>query len=186
MGEDITAGEIGIYLLNRVEVTLKDDSRAEGILQNIAAETITVEGREIMLSDVADIRLVGELTDYDVMRDTGMIGNFTFAPEGCRDATELELMRYGDFACTVSCHLKLAAGKICADDIRLVSHTHKVCVEKLSQTEAIYRFLMDHFIFPECTPDERLYRELLRLTELCEDGERRTAARKYHVFAGSD
>lgn len=47
MGEDITAGEIGIYLLNRVEVTLKDDSRAEGILQNIAAETITVEGREI-------------------------------------------------------------------------------------------------------------------------------------------
>ena len=43
MGEDITAGEIGIYLLNRVEVTLKDDSRAEGILQNIAAETITVE-----------------------------------------------------------------------------------------------------------------------------------------------
>ena len=45
MGEDITVREIGIYLLNRVEVTLKDDSRAEGILQNIAAETITVEGR---------------------------------------------------------------------------------------------------------------------------------------------
>lgn len=103
MGEDITVREIGIYLLNRVEVTLKDDSRAEGILQNIAAETITVEGREIMLSDVADIRLAGELTDYDVMRDTGMIGNFTFAPEACRDAAELELMRYGDFACTVSC-----------------------------------------------------------------------------------
>ena len=148
MGEDITVREIGIYLLNRVEVTLKDDSRAEGILQNIAAETITVEGREIMLSDVADIRLAGKLTDYDVMRDTGMIGNFTFEPEGCCDAAELELMRYGDFACTV--------------------------------------FLMEHFIFPECTPDERLYRELLRLTELCEDGERRTAARKYHVFAGSD
>ena len=128
-------------------MTLKDDSRAEGILQNIAAETITVEGREIMLSDVADIRLVGELTDYDVMRDTGMIGNFTFAPEGCRDAMELELMRYGDFACTVSCHLKLAAGKICADDIRLVSHTHKVCVEKLSQTEAIYRFFDGSFYF---------------------------------------
>ena len=123
MGEDITVREIGIYLLNRVEVTLKDDSRAEGILQNIAAETITVEGREIMLSDVADIRLAGELTDYDVMRDTGMIGNFTFAPEACRDAAELELMRYGDFACTVSCHLKLASGKICADDIRLVSYT---------------------------------------------------------------
>ena len=120
MGEDITVREIGIYLLNRVEVTLKDDSRAEGILQNIAAEAITVEGREIMLSDVADIRLAGELTDYDVMRDTGMIGNFTFAPEACRDAAELELMRYGDFACTVSCHLKLASGKICADDIRLV------------------------------------------------------------------
>ena len=102
MGEDITVREIGIYLLNRVEVTLKDDSRAEGILQNIAAETITVEGREIMLSDVADIRLAGELTDYDVMRDTGMIGNFTCAPEACRDAAELELMRYGDFACTVS------------------------------------------------------------------------------------
>ena len=135
MGEDITVRESGIYLLNRVEVTLKDDSRAEGILQNIAAETITVEGREIMLSDVAD------------MRDTGMIGNFTFAPEGCRDATELELMRYGDFACTVSCHLKLAAGKICADDIRLVSHTHKVCVEKLSQTEAIYRFFDGSFYF---------------------------------------
>ena len=47
MGEDITVREIGIYLLNRVEVTLKDDSRVEGILQNIAAETITVEGREI-------------------------------------------------------------------------------------------------------------------------------------------
>ena len=59
MGEDITVRESGIYLLNRVEVTLKDDSRAEGILQNIAAETITVEGREIMLSDVADIRLAG-------------------------------------------------------------------------------------------------------------------------------
>lgn len=27
MGEDITVREIGIYLLNRVEVTLKDDSR---------------------------------------------------------------------------------------------------------------------------------------------------------------
>ena len=94
MGEDITVRESGIYLLNRVEVTLKDDSRAEGILQNIAAETITVEGREIMLSDVADIRLAGELTDYNVMRDTGMIGNFTFAPEACRDAAELELMRY--------------------------------------------------------------------------------------------
>ena len=26
---------------------------------------------------------------------------------------------------------------------------------------------MEHFIFPECTSDERLYRELLRLTELC-------------------
>ena len=148
MGEDITVRESGIYLLNRVEVTLKDDSRAEGILQNIAAETITVEGREIMLSDVADIRLAGELTDYNVMRDTGMIGNFTFAPEACRDAAELELMRYGDFACTVSCHLKLAAGKICADDIRLVSHTHKVCVEKLSQTEAIYRFFDGSFFFP--------------------------------------
>lgn len=147
MGEDITVRESGIYLLNRVEVTLKDDSRAEGILQNIAAETITVEGREIMLSDVADIRLAGELTDYNVMRDTGMIGNFTFTPEACRDAAELELMRYGDFACTVSCHLKLAAGKICADDIRLVSHTHKVCVEKLSQTEAIYRFFDGSFYF---------------------------------------
>ena len=79
MGEDITVRESGIYLLNRVEVTLKDDSRAEGILQNIAAETITVEGREIMLSDVADIRLAGELTDYNVMRDTGMIGNFTIS-----------------------------------------------------------------------------------------------------------
>ena len=133
MGEDITVRESGIYLLNRVEVMLKDDSRAEGILQDSAAETITVEGREIMLSDVADIRLVGELTDYDVMRDTGMIGNFTFAPEGCRDATELELMRYGDFACTVSCHLKLAAGKICA--------------EKLSQTAAIYRFFDGTFYF---------------------------------------
>ena len=146
MGEDITVREIGIYLLNRVEVTLKDDSRAEGILQNIAAETITVEGREIMLSDVADIRLAGELTDYDVMRDTGMIGNFTFAPEACRDAAELELMRYGDFACTVSCHLKLAAGKICAEDIRLVSHTHKICAEKLSQTAAIYRFFDGTFL----------------------------------------
>ena len=146
MGEDITVREIGIYLLNRVEVTLKDDSRAEGILQNIAAETITVEGREIMLSDVADIRLAGELTDYDVMRDTGMIGNFTFAPEACRDAAELELMRYGDFACTVSCHLKLASGKICADDIRLVSHTHKICAEKLSQTAAIYRFFDGTFL----------------------------------------
>lgn len=151
MGEDITVREIGIYLLNRVEVTLKDDSRAEGILQNIAAETITVEGREIMLSDVADIRLAGELTDYDVMRDTGMIGNFTFAPEACRDAAELELMRYGDFACTVSCHLKLAAGKICAEDIRLVSHTHKICAEKLSQTAAIYRFLMEHFWWADCS-----------------------------------
>lgn len=146
MGEDITVREIGIYLLNRVEVTLKDDSRAEGILQNIAAETITVEGREIMLSDVADIRLAGELTDYDVMRDTGMIGNFTFAPEACRDAAELELMRYGDFACTVSCHLKLASGKICADDIRLVSHTHKICAEKLSRTAAIYRFFDGTFL----------------------------------------
>lgn len=146
MGEDITVREIGIYLLNRVEVTLKDDSRAEGILQNIAAETITVEGREIMLSDVADIRLAGELTDYDVMRDTGMIGNFTFAPEACRDAAELELMRYGDFACTVSCHLKLASGKICADDIRLVSHTHKICAEKLSRTAAIYSFFDGTFL----------------------------------------
>lgn len=146
MGEDITVREIGIYLLNRVEVTLKDDSRAEGILQNIAAETITVEGREIMLSDVADIRLAGELTDYDVMRDTGMIGNFTFAPEACRDAAELELMRYGDFACTVSCHLKLASGKICAEDIRLVSHTHKICAEKLSRTAAIYRFFDGTFL----------------------------------------
>ena len=27
MGEDITAGEIGIYVLNRVEVTLKDDRK---------------------------------------------------------------------------------------------------------------------------------------------------------------
>ena len=146
MGEDITVREIGIYLLNRVEVTLKDDSRAEGILQNIAAETITVEGREIMLSDVADIRLAGELTDYNVMRDTGMIGNFTFAPEACRDAAELELMRYGDFACTVSCHLKLASGKICADDIRLVSHIHKICAEKLSRTAAIYRFFDGTFL----------------------------------------
>lgn len=146
MGEDITVREIGIYLLNRVEVTLKDDSRAEGILQNIAAETITVEGREIMLSDVADIRLAGELTDYDVMRDTGMIGNFTFAPEACRDAAELELMRYGDFACTVSCHLKLASGKICADDIRLVSHTHKICAEKLSRTAAIYSLFDGTFL----------------------------------------
>ena len=118
MGEDITVRESGIYLLNRVEVTLKDDSRAEGILQNITAETITVEGREIMLSDVADIRLAGELTDYDVMRDTGMIGNFTFAPEACRDAAELELMRYGDFACTVSCHLKLASGRWRTPDCR--------------------------------------------------------------------
>lgn len=147
MGEDITVREIGIYLLNRVEVTLKDDSRAEGILQNIAAETITVEGREIMLSDVADIRLAGELTDYDVMRDTGMIGNFTFEPEGCCDAAELELMRYGDFACTVSCHLKLAAGKICAEDIRLVSHTHKICAEKLSRTAAIYSLFDGSFYF---------------------------------------
>ena len=146
MGEDITVRESGIYLLNRVEVTLKDDSRAEGILQNITAETITVEGREIMLSDVADIRLAGELTDYDVMRDTGMIGNFTFAPEACRDAAELELMRYGDFACTVSCHLKLASGKICADDIRLVSHTHKICAEKLSRTAAIYSFFDGTFL----------------------------------------
>ena len=146
MGEDITVRESGIYLLNRVEVTLKDDSRAEGILQNIAAETITVEGREIMLSDVADIRLAGELTDYNVMRDTGMIGNFTFAPEACRDAAELELMRYGDFACTVSCHLKLASGKICADDIRLVSHIHKICAEKLSRTAAIYRFFDGTFL----------------------------------------
>lgn len=146
MGEDITVREIGIYLLNRVEVTLKDDSRAEGILQNIAAEAITVEGREIMLSDVADIRLAGELTDYDVMRDTGMIGNFTFAPEACRDAAELELMRYGDFACTVSCHLKLASGKICADDIRLVSHIHKICAEKLSQTAAIYSLFDGTFL----------------------------------------
>ena len=146
MGEDITVREIGIYLLNRVEVTLKDDSRAEGILQNIAVETITVEGREIMLSDVADIRLAGELTDYDVMRDTGMIGNFTFAPEACRDAAELELMRYGDFACTVSCHLKLASGKICADDIRLVSHTHKICAEKLSRTAAIYSLFDGTFL----------------------------------------
>lgn len=45
MGEDITVREIGIYLLNRVEVTLKDDSRAEGILQNIAAETIICRGQ---------------------------------------------------------------------------------------------------------------------------------------------
>ena len=80
MGEDITVREIGIYLLNRVEVTLKDDSRAEGILQNIAAETITVEGREIMLSDVADIRLAGELTDYDVMRDTSRMSSAQIFP----------------------------------------------------------------------------------------------------------
>ena len=74
--EDITVREVG-SIKTGVEVTLKDDSRAEGTAEHCSGDDHVVEGREIMLSDVADIRS-GEPDMIDAMIPEH--GNFTFAP----------------------------------------------------------------------------------------------------------
>lgn len=135
------ANKLGLYLLKRVRITLKSGVIRIGKLMNIflTENKIQIEGDYYEFSQVCDIEFIGKISDYHTYRKIGEVEDITFSLDDLTEELPLDIIVYGEFDCTVACHLELNDIKIEAKDLKLVSCAHRIYEQELEKMYYWYK-----------------------------------------------
>lgn len=130
-----------LYLYHQVQICLKNGDLIEGELQEISADSLLLSGCTYLLDDIADLRHLGLLTEYDPSTRKGRIDSVyeCVLPE-TKDHPPLCPTTYREHEYTVSCHLMLQNRKIYAADVEITSYRHLMQTDILSEDDFLYFF----------------------------------------------
>lgn len=138
----INSLNIAFYLLKKVQIQLKDSSTKTGVLSNYDPTTgiLQIDEESVQADSINDIEYVAIVDDFHTYKGYGEIGNIRFSVEDLHPDFTLPDLLYGEFICTVSCHLYLKDGEICAKDIRLIKKRHTLNYDCAKGKRLIYRY----------------------------------------------
>lgn len=138
----INSLNIALYLLKKVQILLKDSSTKTGCLSNYdpTAGILQIEGESVSINSIKDIEYVATVDDFHTYKGYGEMGSIKFSVENFHPDFILSDLLYGEFICTVSCHLYLKGGEICAKDVRLLEKHHTLNYDCAKGKSLIYRY----------------------------------------------
>lgn len=138
----INSLNIAFYLLKNVQIKFKDSTTKRGCLFNYDPTTgiLQVDEESFPVNSIIDIEYVSTVDDFHTYKGYGEIGNIKFSVEDLHPDFMLSDLMYGEFICTVSCHLYLRDGEICARDIRLLEKRHTLNYDHAKGKNLIYRY----------------------------------------------
>lgn len=138
----INSLNIAFYLLKKVQIQLKDSTTKIGVLSNYDPTTgiLQIDEESVQADSINDIEYVATVDDFHTYKGYGEIGNIRFSVEDLHPDFTLPDLLYGEFICTVSCHLYMKDGEICAKDIRLIDKRHTLNYDCASGKRLIYRY----------------------------------------------
>ena len=133
---------IALYMLKPVQIQFKDLSVVSGLLSNYDPINgkFKVDEELFSVESILDIEYVADVDDFHTYLGFGEIGSIRFSVDDLHPDFELSDLLYGEFTCTIACHLCLIEGKICAKDIRLIKKRHTLNIDYAKKQNLIYRF----------------------------------------------
>lgn len=137
----VDVNKLGLYLLKRVRITLEDGDTRIGRLMNILVPEgqIRIDEEDYDLEQVCDVEFVGNVSDFHTYRGTGEVEGISFSLEDLEEGLSSDFILYGEFDCTVACHLVLSGAKIEAKDLKPVSCVHRIYEQELSRSDYWYK-----------------------------------------------
>ena len=134
---------INLYLLKTVRITFSDGTFVSGHLNNVLMQTgeVLIDDATYSIDNMSDIEVTGQLNYHtypDDPRKACEVDDLFFGIEDFVAGTDLSKILYGEFDCQVAFHLVFSDAKICAKDVRLLSHSHRVYMPVLSKTQHMY------------------------------------------------
>lgn len=138
----INSQNTAFYLLKNVQVQLTDSSTIRGCLINYDPITgiLQIDEEFVPSDSIKDIEYVSTVDDFHTYKGYGEIGNIKFSVEDLYQDFILSDLLYGEFICTVSCHLYLKDGEIRAKDIRLLEKCHTLNFDCAKGKKLILRY----------------------------------------------
>lgn len=152
---------IALYLLKNVQIQCEDSIVKRGYfsMYDPTAGTLQIDEESIPVDSVKDIEYISVVDDFHNYKAYGEIGNIKFTPEDLHPDFVLSDLLYGEFVCTVSCHLYLKDEEIYAKDIRLLKKRHTLNIDCAKEKNLIYRYDDGSIIIgtvSENSPEEQL------------------------------
>lgn len=141
MSCNMDVNKLGLYLLKIVRITLESGNTKIGKLMNILLpeNKIQIEEDYCELSQVCNIEFIGKISDFHTYRGTGEVEGISFSLDDLTEELPVEIILYGEFDCTVACHLELTGPKIEAKDLKLVSCAHRIYEQELEKSYYWYK-----------------------------------------------
>ncbi len=121
----VDARELMAYLFGDVLLTMTDGRTVRGRLDELAVDTLVVDGVQYALSDVRDVEHVGLITDHHTYKGGGEIGCYSFGEDDLAEDFDRSKLIYEDFDCFVACHL-VCKKSVRAKDVRLLSTSYRL------------------------------------------------------------
>lgn len=139
---------IASLYLNQHVIAIINEKSIEGTLENISSDGLTINGLFISYANVADLFLVGQITEYHSILGYGEIDDgFKFLPSDLSDEFERDDYFYSEYIIDVRCHLAVehfknsATEEIVAKDITFISKTRAINEGVLSSDEIDYVYI---------------------------------------------
>lgn len=142
MDNGMNLTNIALYMLKTVLVRFADGTEKRGTFLNYApAEgTIQLDGDSYALDRITDIEYLAAVDSFHAKQGCGEIGNIRFFTEDLHPDFDRSDLMYGEFVCTVACHLYIRDMEICAGDIRLAEKRHALNIACAAEKSLLYRF----------------------------------------------
>ena len=93
----VDARELMAYLFGDVLLTMTDGRTVRGRLDELAVDTLVVDGVQYALSDVRDVEHVGLITDHHTYKGGGEIGCYSFGETDLAEDFDRSKLIYEDF-----------------------------------------------------------------------------------------
>lgn len=133
---------LALYMLKEVQIQFRDSKIKKGIFINYdtVSGMVQLEDESFSIELVSDIEYIAKVDDFHTYKGFGEIGNIKFTVDDLHPDFILSDLLYGEFVCTVACHLWLKDMEICAKDIRLVEKYHKLNFDCARAENFLYRY----------------------------------------------
>lgn len=141
MLNDLVKNFLGLYMERSVVVIAEE--KVYGKLVDVEDNEIVLQvGSEMNrynLDTITDVRFVGKLTESKALHGEGKIDEFTFNFSDNKDSSIVEMIKYKEFDCQLSCHLVLS-DEIKAVDVEMEEYAHVINENILVLDKYLYSF----------------------------------------------
>lgn len=133
---------LALYIYKKVQVKFDHGEVRSGTLSglNLDQGQFQLDDKAYPLSSIRDIAYLAVVDDFHGEKGYGEMGKIRFTVDDLGPDFRLTDLLYGEYVCTVSCHLYVKNGKISAKDLALVSKRHKLNFDCARTQTLIFRF----------------------------------------------